>query len=467
MSGSGDATIPVGRRSVATLLLLVLAVTAGSRAADEPPAAADVPTFLRLREIDQPRRAAIEAAAEWTPEVEADVVKILQRLDAPPALAAGWKQAAQPAPAAGEAVAVADELLALRGRATFVAPRKLPADLAERLGRPAYDVVRLIDERGLIVDVLTPAAPRSWPRWSPIDEPATALVLPLATAVKPPLADQPADAAAWPEAPASLLAAAAHVAWFPDTPLARLGMDYGLFDTVADGQKLVRGDTAAFFALLEAVGRTDAAAIRAAAAPTDVLVLIDPGRKWLPEHRGDPVVIEGAALRATRVPIDDAFRREQVGSDHYWELYVFTETPLLEVDGRMQNSFPIVCCVRDLPPGMPTGDRINEPVRVPGFAFKRYAYTFEAPREEDGRQVADTERRQTMLVIGPRAAWTPPTPGAGMRGFTIVAGVVAALALAAVFGLGILYGNWSLNRSIKRARQELPDRIDVPRDTDR
>ena len=239
-----------------------------------------------------------------------------------------------------------------------------------------------------------------------------------------------------------------------------------LFDSVADGQKLVRGDTAAFFALLEAVGRADAAAVGADAAPTDVLALIDPGRKWLPEHRGDPVVIEGAALRATRVPIDDAFRREQVGSDHYWELYVFTETPLLEVDGRMQNSFPLVCCVRELPPGMPTGDRINEPVRVPGFAFKRYAYTFEAPREEDGRQVADRERRQTMLVVGPQAMWTPPAPKAGMRSVAVVAGLIAALALAAVFGLGILYGNWSLSRSIKRSRQELPDRIDVPRAAD-
>lgn len=460
---SGIATSHSGPRSGACLLLAVLAATGAIRA-DEPPAATSLATFLELREIDGPRRAGIESAVEWSPKVEADIVKILQRLDAPAALVAGWSESARPAPAAGGAVAVTDELLALRGRATFVATRKLPPDLAERLGRPAYDVVRIVDERGLIVDVLTPAAPRRWPRWSPIDEPAAALVLPLSVSARPALADLPADAAAWPEAPAGLLAAAASLAWLPDTPLGRLGMDYGLFDTVADGQKLVRGDTPAFFALLEAVGRTDGPAIEAAAPPTDVLALIDPGRKWLPEHRGDPVVIEGSAIRATRVPIDEAFRRDQVGGDHYWELYVFTVTPLLEVDGRMQNSFPIVCCVRELPPGMPTGDRINEPVRVPGFAFKRYAYTFEAPREEGGRQVTETERRQTMLVVGPRAAWTPPAADAGMRGFTVAAGVAAALALAAVFGLGILYGNWSLNRSIRRARLELPDRIDLPGD---
>jgi hypothetical protein len=30
-----------------------------------------------------------------------------------------------------------------------------------------------------------------------------------------------------------------------------------------------------------------------------------------------------------------------------------------------------------------------------------------------------------------------------------------------VFGLGLLYGNWSLSRTIARSRAELPDRIDI------
>jgi hypothetical protein len=256
--------------------------------------------------------------------------------------------------------------------------------------------------------------------------------------------------------------AAAGVGWYPDTPLGKAGFDYGLFDSVADGQKLVRGDTAAFYAALTAAGRTDAKAIATAAGgPTDFLPLIDPGRKFFPANRGSPVVIEGAALRATRVAIDDPFRRQEVGSDHYWELYVFVETPLLDVDGRMQNSFPIVCCVRELSPGMPSGDRINEPVRVPGFAFKRYAYTFEAPVEKDGGLVAETEKQQTTLVVGPRAIWTPPAADPASRNIALIAGAAALAALAAVFGLGLLYGNWSLSRTIARSRAELPDRIDI------
>jgi hypothetical protein len=365
-------------------------------------------------------------------------------------------------PAAGEAVAIADTLVVVRGRATFVAPQKLPADLAERFGKASYDMVRIIDDRGLAVDVLTTAAPAAWARWRPIDEPAGARGLPLSTAAAPRPTGGPGDASPWPDSKPGLVVAAAGVGWYPDTPLGKAGFDYGLFDSVADGQKLVRGDTAAFYAALTAAGRTDAKAIATAAGgPTDFLPLIDPGRKFFPANRGSPVVIEGAALRATRVAIDDPFRRQEVGSDHYWELYVFVETPLLDVDGRMQNSFPIVCCVRELSPGMPSGDRINEPVRVPGFAFKRYAYTFEAPVEKDGELVAKTEKQQTTLVVGPRAIWTPPAADPASRNIALVAGAAALAALAAVFGLGLLYGNWSLSRTIARSRAELPDRIDI------
>jgi hypothetical protein len=457
----------VGRALVAVALVAATWSGPAPLLAQGDPAQ-DVASFLKLREIDQVRRAAIESAAEWSPAAEATLVKILQRIDAPANLVAGWRAAATAVPAAGEAIAIADTLVVVRGRATFVAPQKLPADLAERFGQASYDVVRIIDEGGLIVDVLTTAAPSSWARWQPIDEPAAALGLPLSTVAAPRPTGGPGAAAAWPEASAGLVVAAARVAWFPTTPLGKAGFDYGLFDSVADGQKLVRGDTAAFYAALAAVGRTDSEAIaKAVGGPTDFLPLIDPGRKWFPQHRGDPVVIEGAALRATRVAIDDPFRQREVGSDHYWELYVFVETPLLDVDGRMQNSFPIVCCVRELSRGMPSGDRINERVRVPAFAFKRYAYTFEAPVEKGGAMVAETERQQTTLVVGPRAIWSPPPADPASRNIALFAGIAAVAALAAVFGLGLLYGNWSLNRTIKRSRSELPDRVDIhPDDAD-
>ncbi|MFM1903155.1 MAG: hypothetical protein RLZZ440_1055, partial [Planctomycetota bacterium] len=434
----------------------------GSRA--EEAGGTDAATFLKLRGIDRAERSGIEAASEWNAAADTVAIRLLERLAAPAALVAGWREAADPVPAAGDPVTVADAFFLTRGRAIFVAPWRLAEEAAALFGRPSYDVVRLVDERGLVIDLIVPEAPRDWPRWQTIDQPAAALGLPLTTTIAPRPIGPATAPSGWPPGQPGLLMAAAHVAWYPDTPLGRAGMDYALFDSVVDGKKLVAGDTAAFFAMLGAVGRTDPAAIAAAAAgPSDVMPLIDPARKWFPSHRGDPVVIDGTALRARRIPIDEEFRRRELGIDHYWELFVFVETPLLDVDGRLQDSYPIVCCVRDLPAGMPAGERINERVRVPGFACKRYAFGFEAPREEPPvNGAAELERRQTTLVVGPRPIWTPAPPAAAGRPSQLLLGLAAAAALALVFGAGILYGSWSVNRTIRRSQAALPDRIDLP-----
>ncbi len=448
-TGTGWRVVTVG--GVLACLL------SGTIAAADDPDPGDLASFLSLKEIDRGSRQSLESAEQWSDEADAVVVKVLRRLDAPATLVARWRAEADQLPAAGEAIAVADALLAIRGRATWVTRHELRPELAERFGRPSYEVVRIVDEGGSLVDVLTPAAPADWPRGEAIDQPAGALALPLTTTARVVPAGEQGGA----EAP-GLVAAATHVAWFPDTALGRLGMDYGLFDAVADGRKLARGDMPAFYRLLAAAAQTDATAVAAAADKVDVLDLIDPGRTWLAEHRGDPVVIEGTALRATRVAVDEDFARAETGLDHYWEVFVFVDTPLLEVDGRRQDSFPIVCCVRELSPGMPSGGRINERVRVPGFAFKRYAYSFEVPREEGGGPAAETEKRQTMLVVGPRAEWSPPGEDEAARDLTMITGIAVAVALAAALGLGILYTTYSMNRTIRQSRAQLPDRIDIP-----
>ncbi len=424
----------------------------------------DFASFLELREIDHSRRFDLESSTEWT-AAEPTVIKVLRRLDAPDAVVAGWRETATRAPAKGEAVVVSDALLSIRGRATFVAPQRLPDDLAELLDRPHYDVVRIVDGGGLVVDVLTVAAPASWPRWKPMDEPVTALALPLSTSAAPrPQADA-ADGEAWPADAPALVAAAARVAWHPDTFLGRLGMDYGLFDSVVDGKKLIAGDSAAFYAMLAAAGRTSRPDVTAAAGkPIDAMVLIDPTREWYPSHRGDPVIIEGNVRRAMRVPIDEPFLRKVVGSNHYWELFVFVETPLLEINGRVQNTYPIVCCVRELPHGMPSGENISERVRVAGFAFKRYAYPFDDIRPDEAGHVTDgASRRVTTLLVGPEPTWFPPASKDASQPIWVIAAAIAAVALAAIVVASFLYGR-SINKAIQKAREDLPDRVELPSD---
>jgi hypothetical protein len=441
-------------RTLATLALATLALVAaaGSARSAEPEGFAK---FLVEREIDRPRRAVLEEPGPWDDARQQAVIRVLARLDAPAALEVPWRLRAT-APATPPVVE--DRLVRFAGRAVFVATLPLTEEQALLAARPYLDVVRIAGAGGTIVDAVVPEAPAVWPRWQPIDEPAFVVGLPLSTvaALRP---TGPADAASFPAAAPALLVAASAVGWNPPTPLGGLGMDYGLFASVADGKKLERGDTAAFYAMLAAAGRAAPGAIETAAGtPADVVAIIDPSRKWFAGHRGDPVTITGIARRAIKISIDEAWRREEIGADHYWELYVFVETPLLLVNDRKQTDYPFVCCVRTLPEGFPTGDAIGEKVTVSGFALKRYAYPLpdlEITASQGDRQVRG-QRMETALLIGRTLAWKPEPSLAGAT--STLSWIFAAL--AALVGLALAYGLWSMNRGGRRP--DLPDRVELP-----
>lgn len=444
---------PSGARSIA----LVAACIAGFAPAPAGVAAeGGFTAFLSDKGIDRAGRGSIERATAWDDAVQQAVVRVLLRLAAPAELVSQWRADAVAFGAAPPAVD--DRLVAVRGRAVFVAPRRLTREQQElAAGRTHFDVVRIVDAAGAAVDVLVLQAPKSWPRGRAIDEPAIAFGLPLSTTIRP----EPADAAGSPATAPVLLVAAPAVSWVPDTPLGRLGMDYALFDTVVDGRKLEPGDTQAFFAMLAAAAK---AAEAPPGKPTDIVPLIDPAQKWFASHRGDEVVIAGMARKATRITIDDPVHRGQAGTDHYWELFVFVPTPPLNVNGRIENDFPVVCCVRELPPGMPTGDQISEPVVVPGFALKRYGYPL--ADAVIGDDVRKGERLETPLVLARRAIWRPlpSTRGASdaLFGIFAVLGGLVAAALA--------WGAWSMRRDAReaeaRARAEMPKTFTLPGDRD-
>lgn len=348
------------------------------------------------------------------------------------------------------------------GRAVVVAPQRLSADDAAVAGRPSLDLVRVATGAGGLVDVIVESAPAEWPRWTAIDEPVSVVGLPLGTGAGP---VPEAEGHTWPSGPHGLLMLGSRISWYPATVLGRLGMDYATFDTVADGKPLVAGDTEAFFGLLAAVGKAGPEAIAAAAGPpADIIPIIDPAERWFESHRGEPVTVEGVARRATRIAIDDPERRRQVGADHYWELYVFVPTQPIRVNTRVQDDFPVVCCVRTVPERMPTGERIGERVRVSGFALKRYAYALPRVRvsSSQGDEELPAGRRETPLFIGGAATWLP---GPSSRSFAGDLGWVL-LGIAAVVGLLLVAAAWSFNRGSRRAeaaaKSRLPDRIELP-----
>jgi hypothetical protein len=445
-------------------LAIVLAILAISFPG--PPAlAADgatetLPGYLGNWKIDRASRAALEKATPWSDAKLQLALRLIGRLEvAPPGVYAGWASEAG-AIGSDPAAALGDRMVKIEGRATFIAPVVLPTQIAEIVGRKEIDVVRLKAADGMLVDVLANAAPKAWPRWRPIDEAAGVIGLAVSTAPGPVPAPPPADGTSWPAEPAAVVVVARRVAWYPPTPLGGMGMDYGLFDTVADGQKLVGGDTEAFYGLLAAVGRGSEESIEAAAGPpADMMPLIDPKQRWFADHRGDAITVDGVARRATRIAIDDPVRRRAVGADHYWELFIFVPTSLIKIGERLQESYPIVCCVRSLPNGMPTGQNINERVRVSGFALKRYAYPL--PKVQ-GEKAQPDRRQETPLVVGRRAVWVPEPSTAGAA--SLLGWIFAGL--AGLIGLLLAFGAWRSSRDTRRRerreRDALPKRIELP-----
>ncbi|MFM8734484.1 MAG: hypothetical protein ACKOC8_04735 [Pirellulales bacterium] len=450
------------RRTILAMLLAGCAV-AGDAVAESP--AADLPSFLAIKEIDLANRGVFAPGAEWSDEMERVLVKVLTRLPAPATLAAAWAADAVAVSPRGEPTPLGDRLVRVAGRAIFVAPRELPATIAATSGRERYDLVRIVAAEGAVVDVAVARAPRAWPRWRAIDEPAAAVGLPLAAGTGPTPVASAGDAARWPATAPDLLLAATRITWQPPTALGRLGMDYALFDTVVEDRRLEPGDTEAFWAMMAAAARTTPAEIaRAAGGPTDILALIDPAQQWFETHRGDPVVIEGVARTARRIAIDEPERQAAVGSDHYWELEVFIDTPTIKVGERIQDRYPIVCCVAALPDGFPRGDDIGERVRVPAFAFKRYNYSLRDAVITSSLEQSEIkgERMSTPLVIGPLAEWVQPPSATGISNllFGVFAGIIGLL------GLLLAVNAWSTARDRRRSARErraaLPDRLELP-----
>jgi hypothetical protein len=460
----------VPQRTLAFVVAATVVVASGiprARGADPDttvdvgvPATSTLPGYLAAFGLDRPERSLLEEPLAWDDAKQHLAERVLARLLLAPAeRAAEWESAAAPiAPDGADPVSlVGDVLLRVGGRALQVASVAAVATEADALpsGVPDAVVVRVRDPAGRVIDVLTAGAPRGWPRGMPIDEPVTVAGLPLAADTGPPSAA--AATGERPGAAADLVLAARRVAWHPRTPLGAAGMDYGLFDSVVDGQGLTVAEGDPFYTLL---GATVRAALPAMPITPPITDLVDPARKWFTRQRGDVVSLSGVCRRVTRIEVDDPLRRRQAGLDHYWELYVFVDTPLLQVHGELHDTYPVVCCVRELPPGMPTGQTVNEPVTVTGFAFKRYAY----PLPVTGKAAGVSRRLEVPLLVARGVAWRPVAagaPGAALERRATLLPLLLVLPLLAVVGWWL----WTQRHGSRTGTGRiLPDRVGLPED---
>ena len=190
--------------------------------------------------------------------------------------------------------------------------------------------------------------------------------------------------------------------WRPQSPLADLGMDFGLFEGIQDDLPLMAADHEPFYRLLQVTRNADPDRLGREAerldghSPGVAELFRDPA-----SQRGRLVRLSGIARRVVRVPIDEPAVAARMGVDHYVEIDLVSE-------GSQNN--PLVFCTLDLPGGMPLGGppSYGESVEATGFFFKDWRFPTGLDEEEKAANPAASRALQTApLLIGPTPLWKP------------------------------------------------------------
>ena len=235
--------------------------------------------------------------------------------------------------------------------------------------------------------------------------------------------------------------------------LRRLGMDVGLLDDLVDRKGLTGADREAFYQMLAAMAQAEPGTLRREAKrrlPTVAAELkrtdkegneyysVVPLFNQPASQRGRLVALRGTARRVVRIGVGDEDIRERFGIDHYYTIYLFPEDA--------QHN-PVVFGVRELPPGMPTGDgpEYGEYCEVAGFFFKSWAYR--APSAARGPDAPGGVHRVQFapLLIGRQPVWFPRQPPARNALFGAIAGGLFVVVL-----LGIWLALWASSRADRR-----------------
>lgn len=309
-----------------------------------------------------------------------------------------WEEWAQDLPdwsaMAAQAKSLRGEMFRITGWVTHVKSEEFPKELAERLGSKTYFVCDVESESGQSYTVYTRRIPRAWQPglamkaqtriygifFKLVEEPTNRIQPVLIT-------DRPA--------------------WFPDTLLGRLGMDCALLDDItleATSQRflspsktaseeedpleqfrLTGRDRECFYQLLAAVERSKPGELfeqaqKELARSGQTTFSVIPLFNDAPRQQGKLVLLMGTARRIEKVDVPDPDIRQRFGIDHYYTIYLFTED---------SQDYPLVFCVRYLPPGVMPGEgpRFAVDLAVAGFFYKTWAFRSqralspEAPRD--------------------------------------------------------------------------------------
>ena len=397
---------------------------------------------------------------------------------------------------------VRGQLVEVAGRARRVSRHQVAPQQQQQLGLAGYYRCRLELTPSSYAILIVPAVPSPWPSGERLDEPveAQAIFLKMVREDDQLLPVMVASRLHW--YPDELNLAGVRRGHLT---LAQLGMDIGLLDEVRHrrpfvGRRVSR-EGEAFYALLAAVRQAPSGSLRRqadtdlpeyraawsqraaslreqmralAAAPgeaekdpaaaeeelnqlRDQLLLAEEVERQLARgrysvaplfnepdrHVGSLLLIEGVARRAIRIATDVGRQQSALPSgeriDHYFEVDVFTDDS--------QNN-PVVLCVRELPAGFPTGDRIAASVRVAAFFFKNWQYAGRAVGVADETARGVSNRRLAPLLVGDLPVQVAPVAAKSneLLGLWLGMGFLGLLAV-------IWWGLWTYSRGDREFRR--------------
>lgn len=348
------------------------------------------------------------------------------------------------------------------GRVTQLERVELLPEVASRLEYDHYYRVTMSpDSVPNTAIICSRAVPQAWLNGEPLDEPAACYGLFLKTG---------AESAS---GHADLIFAASRMAWYPDHPdqrrginasfvrLAQMGMDVSLFDDVKqnNGKALNEFDREAFYQLLAVTGQADRESLFQ---QVDGGFDLEPMLTKPKTQHGRLIKLFGTARRVQKIVVDDRDIQQRFGIDHYYQIDVFV--PLGDHEVRVgknkgdqegpvfRNAYPVTCCVLNLPPDLPAEQDISQEIELAGFYFKLWAYKTEFVSAYDEQQ------RQ----IGPLFLAATPRVYHRQSGTHPFFGWIGGFAFLAAIG-GILIGLWLFKRSDKKfERRVLSHQYEVP-----
>ena len=276
------------------------------------------------------------------------------------------------------------------------------------------------------------------------------------------------------------------LAWYPDSLLGDLKMDVSLLENVENSKPLRGEEYEAFYQMLAAARRSAAdelprraynqlryetGELQAAlmklennAVPLtedeqlEKKVLetrLDYMRKnashpFVPlvEHpdrfNGELIMLRGTAYRIVKVRVTEPEIRKRLGINHYFQIdmRVNLEHKVKLITSRtaegesakireekIVTQHPATFCALSLPPGMPTGDHLLEPIRVAGFYFKNWQYQTAQMRDDQAAE------RVAPMLIGREPVWDVRKRSQLEKYGGVIVGMLFLLVLAGIWGI--------------------------------